>query len=94
MTVRPPLRLIAPLAALAALAACDPAEYERPISMAPHGQAFRHNMAVQIINPNPPTARPAITDAQRPVLAQDAYRTGNLPEIVPERASPSTAQVQ
>ena len=88
------IRVASAATILLGLAACDLEQYKRPISLTPHGEAFRHNMMVQIINPNPPAARPQITDAQRPVAAQEAYRSGEVPEIQTDKASPSTAQVQ
>lgn len=88
------LTLTSLMALIAGLGACDIAEFQEPISLTPHGEAFRHNMAVQIINPNPPAVTPALTSATRPVLAQQAYEIGEVPEPDKKAASPSTAQVQ
>jgi hypothetical protein len=56
------------------LAACAE-RYKEPIAFAPHGAAFRHNMAAQIVNPTPSMAPPGPMDAERALLGLDRYRT-------------------
>ena len=75
------------------LAACDTDQYTRPIDFKPHGEAVRANMAAQIIDPNPPAPRPALTDANRPASAIDAYRKDEVKEPNREDAAASTASV-
>lgn len=83
------------LAAIIVLAGCDPEKYTKPIAPEPHGQAFRTNMAAQIINPNPPSARrQELTDAARATLAREAYRKDEVQEPSREDAAASTAQVK
>ena len=60
------------------LIACAGPEFREPIKPLPHGAAVRANMAAHIINPVPPARTPAVTDAQRPVLALENYRTGEV----------------
>lgn len=60
------------------LAACTSPSFREPIKMAPHGDSVRANMAAHIINPNPPAPTPTLSDAQRPVLATEKYRTGEV----------------
>ncbi|MEM7058688.1 MAG: hypothetical protein AAF557_13945 [Pseudomonadota bacterium] len=79
--------------ALLALSACDDQRYTKPIELKPHGEAVRQNMQAHIIDPTPPDQRPALTDANRPVLAVEAYRTGEVEEPSREDAAASTASV-
>ena len=78
---------------LVILTACDHSSYTRPISLVPHGQAVRTNMAAQIINPAPPTVRPDVVDGSRPALAIDTYRKNEIEEPSREDAAASTAAV-
>lgn len=80
-------------AAVVIVSACNDRQYTQPIDIKPHGEAVRANMQVHIINPTPPDQRPALTDANRPVLAVDAYRRGEVEEPSREDAAASTAAV-
>ncbi len=66
-------------------------DYRKPISMTPHGAAVRANMAAHIINPRPPAAKPPRSDAQRPALAIERYRTDQVKEPEPVATSPKAA---
>ncbi|MEL7154646.1 MAG: hypothetical protein AAFN51_12810 [Pseudomonadota bacterium] len=60
------------------LAACTDPTFREPIQPLQHGAAVRANMAAHIIDPNPPARKPPLTDAQRPVLALENYRTNEV----------------
>lgn len=87
------VRLTILCTALLALSACDNQRYTQPIDVKPHGEAVRANMQAQIIDPTPPDQRPALSDANRPTLAIEAYRKGEVKEPSREDAAASTAAV-
>ena len=58
-------------------------KWKRSIAMKPHGSAVRHNMAAQIINPNPPRHRPDLWDATRPALSVEAYQKNEVKDPKP-----------
>lgn len=70
-------------ATLAALAACAPRETVAP----DFGAAVRHNMAVQIIPPEPDRDEPAGMDGRRAGDAWDRYRGGRTIPPVPMSTS-------
>ena len=80
-------------AAVLTLTGCDTDRYLEPIKTKPHGEAVRTNMQAHIIDPNPPASRPSLSDANRPVLALDAYRKNEVEEPSREDAAASTAAV-
>ena len=79
------LALVAP-----AIAACDNQEnYEHQPALGPgFGNAVQNNMAVQIINPNPPPrAEAADYDGRRAADAVERYRTDQVVRPVPVTTS-------
>ena len=81
-------------AASLGLAACDTDKYTRPIAHTPHGTAVRANMAAQIINPLPPASGPILTDANRPVQAVGAYRSGEVKDPTEQATAPKPSSVE
>ena len=79
------------LAALS-LGACEGSEYDRPITMFPHGDAVRANMAAQVINPNPPRRTNGLTDGAVAVRAYTAYQDGEVKELREARTQESTVE--
>ncbi|MEM6661469.1 MAG: hypothetical protein AAF666_04735 [Pseudomonadota bacterium] len=90
------VKLAAPIAVLSVLAltGCNTDKYTKPIGLVPHGEAVRANLAAQIINPVPPAQRPILTDANRAVLAQDAYRTGEVKDPTESKTAPNTTDAE
>ena len=84
--------LFVPLAILA-LTACD-ARYGEPIPLKNGGEAVRHNLRAQIINPVPPDGANAPVDAARTGLAVDAYRKGEVKDPTAESEKSTTTDVE
>ena len=78
------------LALVATTAACDVDRYEQPIAITPHGDAFRHNMRAQIIDPTPPQRSRQIYGAQRRILALEAYRNDEVKDPTAQKTAPDT----
>jgi type IV pilus biogenesis protein CpaD/CtpE len=76
------MRTIIRLAVLLALplAACSNFEDSREGEMSPDaGQAVRHNITAQIVNPNAPSSHGAfVTDGERAFQAIDRYSKGKV----------------
>lgn len=70
------LRLIPSLILALLVSGCDGA-LDRPIGLAPHGQAVRTNIATHVINPTPPNRRP-VAGAQGLVLAIERLRNDEV----------------
>ena len=81
------------LATLFGTCACDAERYRRPISVAPHGEAFRANMTAQIIDPRPPKPHGLITDSERPILAVESYRTDQVKDPTAQATAPDTTSI-
>jgi hypothetical protein len=83
------------LVSVLALAACDTARYQKPISFPTHGTAVRTNMAAHIIDPRPPGSRPVAVDSQRTILPIERYRTDDVkvPTTVDTAPATSSAEV-
>jgi type IV pilus biogenesis protein CpaD/CtpE len=83
------LRLLA-FAAVAplALAACENPAVPKQTLHPAFGDAVRHNMAVQILNPEGhPDLSPPPMDGTRAAGAVERYRTGKTEEVVEQRTS-------
>ena len=78
------------LVLLIAMGACAE-RYKQPISLTPHGAAFRANMAAQIIDPRPPAVRYTSSSAHGPVRAVTAYRIGEVKQPATTSTTPSTS---
>ncbi|HYD29645.1 MAG TPA: hypothetical protein VEB64_02140 [Azospirillaceae bacterium] len=76
---------------LPAVAGCGTQAYE-PLS-ADFGNAVRHNMAVQVVNPDPPAASDAAPTGSgaRAALAYNRYETGKV--VKPQTMSTSGLKV-
>lgn len=71
------------------LAACTTPGEDEGTPSADAGDAVRHNIAAQVVNPQAPSgAAPRTLDGKRAALAQDRYVTGKV--IVPEDMDKST----
>jgi type IV pilus biogenesis protein CpaD/CtpE len=67
--------VLAPLA----LAGCGPnADPWAPTTAVNFGEAVRHNMAVQIVDPEPGDLNPPQSDADRTLLMIGRYKTGRV----------------
>ena len=86
------LLLIASLAPIA-LAACEnPMEPKHTLSPA-FGDAVRHNMAVQILNPEGnPDLMPSDMNGQRAAEAIDRYETGKTKTVVLQNTTKAMKQ--
>lgn len=81
------LLAIASLAPIA-LAACENPTQPKHTLHPGFGDAVRHNMAVQIINPDGhPDLTPSATDGARAAGAIERYRTGKTVEVIEQRTS-------
>jgi type IV pilus biogenesis protein CpaD/CtpE len=71
------------------LAACSEAQHGREGAMTSDaGQAVRHNIAAQLVNPGAPGGNGTfVTDGERAYRALDRYRKGSV--IPPTSASPT-----
>jgi type IV pilus biogenesis protein CpaD/CtpE len=81
---------LAAIAALAPLmlAGCENPAKPRPTLRADFGDAVRHNMAVQILNPEGnPDFTPPPMDGARANDAVERYRAGVTKEVVRQRTS-------
>lgn len=83
------IRILAVVAlAPIALAACQDPSKPRPVLHSSFGDAVRHNMAVQIVNPegnqdfNPPDM-----DGDRAAIAVTRYRTDQTERVTEQRTS-------
>ncbi|HEX6978893.1 MAG TPA: hypothetical protein VF342_06300 [Alphaproteobacteria bacterium] len=80
--------LIVPVLAAAALAAC--AESPPYLSAADEsfGNAVRHNMALQVVNPDPqPDPGPIALEGDRALIALERYRTDQVKQPRPLRTT-------
>ena len=71
-----------------ALAACENPTQPKHVLHPSFGDAVRHNMAVQIINPDGhPDLTPSAMDGARAAGAVERYRTGKTAEVIEQRTS-------
>lgn len=71
-----------------ALAACQDPSKPRPVLHSSFGDAVRHNMAVQIINPEgDQNFTPPGLDGDRAAIAVERYRTDKTEKVVEQRTS-------
>lgn len=81
--------------ALAALAGCENPMEAKPTLHPGFGDAVRHNMAVQILNPEGhPDLTPPPMDGARAADAVERYRTGKTKTIIEQRTTDVGSQAK
>lgn len=88
-------QLVVACVALLALAACENPTISKPTLHPAFGDAVRHNMAVQILNPDGnPDLSPSPLDGARAAEAIERYRAGKTKEVVQQRTSDVQAKAK
>lgn len=72
------VKLLSALSVTALISACDTERYSKPIGYPTHGTAVRTNMAAHIIDPRPPRSSTIISNSDRPIAANERYRSGDI----------------